>query len=258
MASLKRDSASYQVFMLALCVCTLIAMSANVLAQPGSETIRVLALVDTLLCAIFFLDFLLSLYRAENRWRYFYTWGWLDFLSSLPALDVARWGRVARILRIVRGVRAARMIGVAILERRAESTILAAALVALLLIVSTSVAMLTVETAPESNIKTAEDAIWWALTTITTVGYGDRYPVTPEGRIVAGILMAAGVGLVGVFSGFLAAWFLTPDAKHDRGEIEALRNEIAELRGLLIAMPDRAGVSAHRLDPKSSSSPPTL
>ena len=58
-----------------------------------------------------------------------------------------------------------------------------------------SIAILQVETDPNSNIKTAEDAIWWSYVTITTVGYGDKYPVTTEGRIIAVILMTVGVGL---------------------------------------------------------------
>jgi voltage-gated potassium channel len=76
--------------------------------------------------------------------------------------------------------------------KRTESAFLAVALVAILLLIGSSISILQVETAPESNIKTADDALWWALSTITTVGYGDRYPVTPEGRFVAGLLMCAG------------------------------------------------------------------
>ena len=71
-----------------------------------------------------------------------------------------------------------------------------------------SIAVLHFETDPESNIRTAEDALWWAFATITTVGYGDCYPVTWEGRLIATILMCAGVGLFGTFSAFLAAWFI--------------------------------------------------
>jgi len=64
---------------------------------------------------------------------------------------------------------------------------------------------------PESNIKTAGDAIWWAFVTITTVGYGDRFPVTSAGRIIAAFLMITGVALFGTFTGFVAAWFMDGD-----------------------------------------------
>ena len=66
------------------------------------------------------------------------------------------------------------------------------------------------EDVPEANIKGVEDAIWWAFVTITTVGYGDRFPVTSEGRLIGALLMTAGVGLFGTFSGFVASWFLAP------------------------------------------------
>ena len=151
--------------------------------------------------------------RAPNRWRYMYTWGWLDLASSIPTLEVARWGRaarVARIFRVLRGVRATKILGSLAVAKRTESTFLAVALVAILLLVGASISILQVETVPESNIKTAENALWWALTTITTVVYGDRFPVTAEGRFVASLLMCAGVGLFGTFSGFLAAWFVAP------------------------------------------------
>jgi voltage-gated potassium channel len=227
------ESTSYQVFMFALCVYTLVVLSAELFFTPGTETRQLLEYADNGICLIFIVDFGISLYRSPNRWRYLYTWGWLDLLSSLPALDVARWGRaarLARIVRVLRGVRATRILASVVLERRAQSSFLAAALIALLLVIFTSISILQLETVPESNIRTANDALWWALTTITTVGYGDRYPVTMEGRLVAGVLMCAGVGLFGMFSGFLAAWFVHPTKQKERNDLDALRDEIAELR----------------------------
>jgi voltage-gated potassium channel len=232
------DSPAYQVFMLALCIYALVALGAEAAYPEGTEIQQLLTYADTSVCALFFVDFCLSLYRAENRWRYFYTWGWLDLLSSIPTLDLARWGRaarIARIVRVLRGLRATRILAGLLIEKRRQSGILAAALLALLLLTLASISILQVETNTASNIKTAEDAIWWALTTITTVGYGDHYPVTSEGRFVAGILMCAGVGLFGMFSGFLASWFVAPETKQGQQDIDALRQEVRDLRMLIEA-----------------------
>ena len=204
--------------------------------RPGAEIRSLLEYADTAICAVFLFDFIVCIYRAPNRWRYLYTWGWLDLASSIPTLDVARWGRAARaarIFRVLRGVRATKMLGSLALAKRAESAFLAVTLVAILLLIAASISILQVETEPQSNIRTADDALWWALSTITTVGYGDRYPVTTEGRVVAGLLMCAGVGLFGTLSGFLAAWFVEPAAKQEKTELEALKDEVRQLRALL-------------------------
>jgi voltage-gated potassium channel len=231
--------------MLFLCVVTLIGVAIQVVLRPSGEVRTVLQMADTAACGLFFLDFLVTLRRAPDRWRYMYTWGWLDLLSSIPVFDAARWGRaarLARLLRLLRGIKASVLLTEVVLLHRRRSAVLAAALTLLLALVSASVLILTVEDTAQANIRTAEDALWWATTTMTTVGYGDRYPVTTEGRVIAAALMASGVGLVGVLSGLLAAWFMEPvrtaeQRQEDLGELRALRQEIQDLRALL----DRSG-----------------
>ena len=226
--------------MLVLCLYALLALAAQTLMRLTPETQGVLDYADYVVCILFLADFVFSLLRAPHRWRYFITWGWLDLLSSIPTMHIMRWGRAARIvrvLRVLRGLRAAKLLVSLVLQRKAESSFLAVGLVALLLIVFCSIAVLHVETEPASNIKSAEDALWWAFATVTTVGYGDRYPVTSEGRFIAAILMCAGVGLFGTFSGFLAAWFIGPETAvggpRVSAEIRQLREEVAELRRIL-------------------------
>lgn len=219
--------------MLVLCVLALVGVVVQNFVQLDPEIEIVLDYADFVICLAFGVDFLVSLWRAPKRWKYLVTWGWLDLLSSIPTLDVARWGRLARIARIsrvLRGLRATRLLTAVVLRKRGEATFVAAALLALILVFASSTAILHFENAAESNIKTADDAIWWAFATITTVGYGDRYPVTTEGRVVAAILMTAGVGLFGAFSAALAAWFLVPEDQATDEEIAALREEIAALR----------------------------
>lgn len=225
-------SPTYQLGMLVLSFYAIAALAAQTAIRLDPQVRSVLEYADYAVCVLFLIDFAISLWSAPNRRRYFLTWGWLDMVSSIPVLSAARWGRVARVVRIfrvLRGVKATKLITSAVLSRRAHNTFLAATLLALLLIVFCSVAVLHFETSKESNIRTADDAVWWAIVTVTTVGYGDRYPVTPEGRFVAAILMCAGVGLFGTFSGFLAAWFLD-EKSGSHSEVALLRAEIAALR----------------------------
>jgi len=230
--SVKPSSPAYHLVMLVLCLFALGLLAIQTVVRLDPQVRLVLQYADNVVCLIFFVDFLVSWWRAPDRTRYLVTWGWLDLLSSIPTVNVARWGRIGRVVRIfrvLRGLRATKLITTVILRRRAEHTFLAASLLALLLVVFCSIAVLEFETAPESNIKTAEDAVWWSFATITTVGYGDRFPVTAEGRFIAVVLMAAGVGLFGTLSGFFAAWFLETDTEKI-SEIDALREEIAALR----------------------------
>jgi voltage-gated potassium channel len=226
-------SPAYQVYALALSIFALAALAAQ--ASPGlrPEVRTILEIADLVVCVLFFVDFVVCFVRAPNRARYMATWGWLDLISSIPALDVFRWGRAARmvrILRVLRALRASRIIAQIILERRAESVFLATCLGALVLVVVASISILAFEIGPDSNIRTAEDALWWAFATITTVGYGDKVPVTSEGRVLAVMLMTAGVGLFGTFSALLAAWFLAPSMAADDLGDAMLREEVAALR----------------------------
>jgi voltage-gated potassium channel len=87
-----------------------------------------------------------------------------------------------------------------------------------------STGILLVETSPDSNIRTAEDALWWAMTTITTVGYGDRFPVTNAGRIIASAMMLCGIGLFGSLSGVAASFFIGNGNGNGDGDGEAAKS----------------------------------
>ena len=243
----ERRSAPYLVFVLLLSIYAVAALAVTTFFSLSAENRAILGYADNVVCALFFLDFLITLVRSPNKARYLVTWGWLDLLSSVPTVDALRWGRAARIvriLRVMRGIRATKVLSEFILYKRAQSAFLAALLVSVLLVVFSASAILQFETSPESNIRTAEDAVWWATVTITTVGYGDKFPTSTEGRAIAALLMTAGVGLFGTFSGFVAAWFLqspgAPSAELQAirelsEQVQDLRDEVAELKPLTAA-----------------------
>ncbi len=193
----------YDLYILVVSVASLAILAVDSLLTLTPEAHGVLGLADEVFCALFLLDFLRNLYRAPRRAAYFFKGGWLDLLSSIPTIEAFRIGRlsrIARIVRLMRAMRSFRAIGLIVSRKRQESALLAAGVVCLLMTVFGSLAVLQFEQAEESNIRTAGDAVWWAFATVTTVGYGDHYPVTLEGRLVAAMLMAAGVGLFGTIS----------------------------------------------------------
>lgn len=213
----------FQVVILVLSVYVLLAIFAeSVLALPA-EMALLLRRIDDAICIIFLADFFVRLFRAESKLR-FLKWGWIDFISSIPMVDFLRWGRVVRALRvfrILRALRSTRVLVQYLFRNRAQGTFATVALISVTLTLFASIAILNVEDVPQANIRTAEDALWWSVTTMTTVGYGDRYPVTFPGRVIAIVLMTAGVALFGTFTGLVASYFMEPDQREETSELRA-------------------------------------
>ena len=174
------------------------------------ETTKLLNYIDDAVCLFFFADFCIRLYKAEDK-KQFMKWGWIDLISSIPMVDFLRAGRLLRLIRLLRVIRAFRSTKSLvdhIFANKAKGALTSVSVIAVLLVIFSAIAILQVEKDPASNIKTAEDAIWWAYVTITTVGYGDKFPVTTEGRVIAAVLMTAGVGLFGTFTAYVSSWFV--------------------------------------------------
>lgn len=174
------------------------------------EISKVLNYIDNAICGVFLFDFIVRLKKAKNKLQ-FMKWGWIDLIASIPTLDFMRAGRLLRLIRLIRIIRAfrsVRHITQHIFKNKVQGTLTSVSIIAVLVLLFSSILILQFETDPTSNIKTAEDALWWSYVTITTVGYGDKYPVTTEGRIIAAILMTVGVGLFGTFTAYVSSWFV--------------------------------------------------
>lgn len=199
------------------------------------DVARILQWFDNAVCVVFLADFALRFHEAPDKLR-FLRWGWIDLVASIPNLDYLRWGRLVRLLRILRSIRSIKAIVSVLVRMHPRSGIGFVALLAALLLAFSAIAILNVEPPDQANIKDAGDALWWAITTITTVGYGDKYPVTLAGRVIAACLMFCGISLFGVFTAFVANLLLRSDdtSRADlaalTAEVRLLREELAHLR----------------------------
>jgi voltage-gated potassium channel len=148
-------------------------------------------------------------------------------------VDSLRWVRVVRllrILRILRAVRSARVVLGFIFRSRIRGTFASVALGMVVIVITSSIAILHAERhAGEPNIKTGGDALWWSVSTMTTVGYGDRYPVTPEGRLIAATVMVAGCGVFGLFTAGVASLFLQEAEKQEKAHFELVLSELKRI-----------------------------
>jgi len=227
----KRSNA-YEIFILVLTLLSLTIMFALVL-PVSSATRQLLTIYDNLICIVFLFDFFLSLSRAHPKREYMIgRRGWLDLLGSIPSfgffkytalLRLARISRLARITRLLRGKHKRELIQ-DVIRHRGQYAAFVTVLAAFVVLVLSSVFVLQFESkSPDANITTGGDALWWAVVTITTVGYGDEYPVTPGGRMTAVFVMFMGVGIIGSLASILAS-VLVPTAKsngHGDGDADA-------------------------------------
>lgn len=208
-----RQISFLNLLILVLSVYVLAALFIDTVFNIDEETSQLLQLIDFAICMVFLVDFGIQFYRAESKLEYM-KWGWIDLLASIPMVDAFRVGRLFRMIRILRIFKAFKSLKEFIdtfYSDKVQGTMNSATLIAVLMLIFSSITILQVETDPDSNIRSAGDALWWSYVTITTVGYRDLYPVTLEGRLVAVALMTTGVGLFGTLTAFVASWFVKED-----------------------------------------------
>lgn len=214
----------YDLATLALSAFVLVALASETFLPLSPNVRAVLGYADFVVCVMFMSDFVIRLKTAPDRRKYLWQSGWLDFVSSIPmfpALRLGRLGRVFRVFKVLRGARSARNLTQYLAKRRVDSTVSIMFVSAFMLVIIASIAVLQFEGEQnDANIRTPEDAVWWAYATVTTVGYGDRFPVTTEGRLVGAVLMIAGIGVYGVIAGSVAAWFVGPPKQSPKEHTE--------------------------------------
>jgi Ion transport protein len=227
----------YEIFIAILSVLSIVNIALMFAVNDDGLDTVILAM-NGLISGIFLADFTYRLLTADSKSGYFFRqFGWADLLASLPLPQV----KVLRIFRLIRVVRLLRLNGVTrivrtLLEDRAGSALLTLVMMGILVLEFGSLAILHIEQYQEgANITTASDALWYTMVTISTVGYGDRFPVTNDGRIVGTLIIVIGVGIFGTFTGYLANLFLAPkkSKRELAADIDVGQMQVDRLRELM-------------------------
>lgn len=198
-----------EVPLLLLAVAFLIAYAWPVLDPRLNHDVRTsLFILSWAVWVVFVVDYVIRVTLAGDQRRDYVWRHWYDVpMIVLPML---------RPLRVLRLLAFARMVNRSATGGLIERAAVYVAGVAIMAVGLGSVAILDAEqNAPGANITSFGDALWWSCTTVTTVGYGDRYPVTTEGRVIAVVLMLVGIGLVGAITASVATWMVS-QVRHER------------------------------------------
>lgn len=230
-------SVNYEIFLMGLAALQLVNSVLLVTVTDGPS--RQLVAICFGVVAIFLVLNAISRAWRRGRGRLPGGLGWLELLGSLPLpfFTVLRLLRVAIITRQLRraDVETART---NVVRRRAGGLLLLALLAAMIVLEFGALAVLHIEDdAAGANIRTPSDALWWALVTVATVGYGDRFPVTTAGRLVGVVVMLVGVGLFSLLTSFLAQNFIKAGEERQEDRIRAMEmpddDDLSTIRRLI-------------------------
>ena len=204
----EKNTTTPQAFDLFIAVTAIIILTLLVwraFLDAKSETVRMIDLIDIGICIIFFADFVRRIVIAPSKTKYLLTWGPVDLAASIPAIQVLRWSRIFRVVVIIRAIKSVHAIAISFRSNRRSAIVISGFLIAELIVIGSCFAVLHFEAQhPEANLSEAADVLWWSIVTMSTVGYGDFYPVTVGGRFVAVLLMFCGVGLFAMLAGVFA------------------------------------------------------
>lgn len=219
MARIKRREKldfGYELFVAAVSILSVFNMLLVYVPGVDPDAINVVYIINSVLTLLFIYDFGLRLLTAPDRSRYLIRdYGWADLLAIIPQFRIFRLFRIWKAYRIVKkyGIQ---YIFSYLHHNRAQSALYILVLMVILIIEAGAFLVLQAERAsPDANIKTASDAIWWTYVTITTVGYGDRYPVTQAGRLVGILVLTTGVAVFATFAGYISSQLLGSSEKEE-------------------------------------------
>ncbi|RJQ16823.1 hypothetical protein C4573_02040 [Candidatus Woesearchaeota archaeon] len=181
---------------------------------PSAKTASWLIIIDTAICFIFLIEFFYFLFKAKNKAKYA-GHNFIDLLSSMPLLlliAVTPYAHLFNIFKLLRGFKSIIKIYEYVVKK-SMSVFAKLVFFFLIAVIFFAIVIVTVERDYNQKIVQFHDGLWLALSTISTVGYGDVIPITPVGKLIASVLMIVGIGLTSAIGAMLMSWALKPGQK---------------------------------------------
>ena len=195
------------------------------------STAETFAVIDYAVWALFVVEYLVKLYLAPSRTKFFRTHILDLIIVVVPFFRPARAGRLLNVLRLGRiGIVVARGLSRArdVLTHKGLHFVLLTATV--MVFASAGIVTIAERSDPHATIHNYGQGLWWAIVTVTTVGYGDKYPVTGFGQGVAVVMMIVGIGLIGVLTATVASYFVGQDLDKAESERRVIQDELVAAR----------------------------
>lgn len=208
-----------------LIILSVVSIAIETLPGLSPDLQRALLIEEWIIVAIFTLEYVLRIYAARPRRAYvFSTFGIIDLLSIAPtllllgydvrALRALRALRILRIFKLMRYVRAFDRLGRALRKVADELVVFAGIAIIVLYLCASAIYYFEHEAQPDA-FASIPHAMWWAVVTFTTVGYGDVYPITAGGRIFTGVILILALGVIAVPTGLVATALSQESAQKD-------------------------------------------
>jgi len=250
---LRQHGNSYNIFILVLTVFSL-SLMVVLLLPLDDDTRQLVNLYDNIICVIFLFDFAMNLAGAKPKRAYFLgERGWLDLLGSIPSFGflpftalfrLARLSRLGRIRRLLGGQNRKQLVDDVVKNRGQYATFITILLAGMVLTVASILVLQEESRSPGANIQTGGEALWWSIVTITTVGYGDFYPVTFLGRLTAVFVMFSGIGIIGALASILASILVAPGQSAEPAAAEGSGVAAADTRSAALPVADAPASNA--------------
>ena len=211
-----------------LIIASIVIFSLETLPNLNDRTVMVLSILESVCITVFAIEYLLRLFVAKRKLKFVFSlWGMIDLLAILPFFLVAygitlnliilrafRLLRLVRILKLGRYSKSLSRMVLAMQIARADLLLALAATLIMLLVASFGIYQFENPVQPE-KFSSVFESLWWALATLTTVGYGDIYPITLGGRIFTGFILMIGLGIVALPAGIIASSFTEARKQQD-------------------------------------------